>query len=72
MSPTVVLGQKEQIVLVKHGVEFYRVHPCQLMMVGQNSKEVDKHSLRDVRLPSYYSGKQCIDDHSEVLQDFFK
>ena len=53
--------------LVKHGSAFYRVHPCQLMMVGQNSKEVEKHSLRCVRLPSYYIGKQFIDDDSEEL-----
>ena len=53
--------------LVKHGGVFYRVHPCQLIMVEQISKEVDKHSLSDFRLPSYYSGKQCIDDHSEAL-----
>ena len=41
------------------------------MMVGKNSKEVNKYSLRDVRLPSYYIGKQFIDDDSEALQDIF-
>ena len=41
-------------------------------MVEQISKEVDKHSLRDVRLPSYYIGKQFINDDSEALQDIFK
>ena len=38
-GPAVVLGQDGQFVLVRHGGAYFRVHPCQLMKVVNDSND---------------------------------
>ena len=39
-GPAIVLGQDGQFVLVRHGGAYFRVHPCQLMKIGNECTDV--------------------------------
>ena len=40
-GPAVVLGQDGQLVLVRHGGAFYRVHPCHMQKISLNGNVGD-------------------------------
>merc|ERR1711867_266826 len=62
-GPAVVLGQDGQFVLVRHGGAYFRVHPCQLMKVINDSN--DKNESKG----GVVSGDDSDDDQKVAVND---
>ena len=78
-GPAIVLGQEGQLVLVRHGGAFYRVHSCHLLKLGLSNSNNNDHEggVTDVQSPGFKAtqsvksslpNRQFVDD-SESLED---
>ena len=65
-GPGVVIGQEGKVVLVRHGGEFYRVHPCHLMKARNNEPHSLVETAEDTVHPECVRSKKVDDTEVEI------
>lgn len=68
-GPGVVLGQDGQMVLVRHGGIYYKVHPCQMMKVTEHGNKESAKRCKPKQVPKrseFNNINKCVDIETDT------